>query len=102
MATVTSKALFRGAATTNTATTLYTVPSATTAIITNIAVTNAGSSDYTFTIGIDGVDIHTATSILANSTVYIDCKQVLAATKVLTGGASNTNVKFHISGVEVA
>ena len=98
----TAKALFRGAATTTTSTTLYTVPASTTAIVTNIAVTNTGSSDYTFTLSLDTVDIHTATTITANSTVYIDCKQVLATTKTIKGGASNIAVNFHISGMEIA
>jgi hypothetical protein len=102
MATVTSKALFRGAATTNTATTLYTVPAATTAVITNIAVSNTGASDYTFTLGLAGTALHTTTTVIANSTAYIDIKQVLATTETVTGGASNTAVKFHISGVEIA
>jgi hypothetical protein len=98
----TTKVLFRGAATTNTGTTLYSVPSATTTIVTNIAVTNTGASAYTFTLGLAGFSIHAATSIAANTTVYIDCKQVLTATSAITGGASNTAVNFHISGVEVA
>jgi len=102
MATVTSKTLFRGAATTNTATTLYTVPSATSAVVTNIAVTNTGSSDYTFTLSLNNVSLHTTTTVLANSTAYIDCKQVLSATETIKGGASNTAVNFHISGVEIA
>ena len=101
MATST-KALFRGAATTTVGTTLYTVPSATTTIVTNIAVTNTGSSAYTFTLGLNGTALHTTTSIAANTTVYIDCKQVLAATQTITGGASNTAVNFHISGIEVS
>jgi hypothetical protein len=98
----TAKALFRGAATTTTSTTLYTVPASTTAIVTNIAVSNTGSSAYTFTLSLDAVDIHTATSIAANTTVYIDCKQVLATTKTIKGGASNIAVNFHISGMEIA
>jgi hypothetical protein len=102
MATTTSKVLFRGAATTNTATVLYTVPASTTAVVTNIAVTNTGSSSYTFTLALDGVALHTTTSISANTTIYIDCKQTLATTKTITGGASNTAVNFHISGVEIA
>lgn len=97
----TSKALFRGAATTTTTTTLYTVPSATTAVVTNIAVTNTGASDYTFTISLAGTALHTTTSIPANSTTYVDCKQVLVATNTIQGGASNTAVNFHISGVEI-
>jgi len=98
----TSKALFRGAATTTLTTTLYTVPSATTTVVTNIAVTNTGSSSYTFDLSLAGTKIHQATTISANTTIYIDCKQVLAATNTIQGGASNTAVAFHISGVEIA
>jgi hypothetical protein len=98
----TTKALFRGAATTTTSTLLYTVPSATTAVVTNIAVTNTAGSAYTFTLSLDNIDLHTATTIAANTTVYIDCKQVLATTKTIKGGASNASVMFHISGVEIA
>lgn len=97
----TTKALFRGAATTTTSTTLYTVPSATTAVVTNIAVTNTAGSAYTFTLSLDNIDLHTATTIAANTTIYIDCKQVLATTKTIKGGASNASVMFHISGVEI-
>ena len=98
----TTKALFRGAATTTTSTTLYTVPSATTAVVTNIAVTNTAGSAYTFTLSLDNIDLHTATTIAANTTIYIDCKQVLETTKTIKGGASNASVMFHISGVEIA
>lgn len=101
MATVT-KALYRGAATTNTATTLYTVPASTTAVITNILIANTGSTAYTWTMALDGVSIGTTVSIAANSTAVIDLKQVLATTKTITGGASNVAVTFHISGVEIS
>jgi hypothetical protein len=98
----TTKALFRGAATTNTATTLYTVPSATTTVVSNIAITNTGSSARTFALALGGVSLHNTTAIAANTTIYIDCKQVLVATNTITGGASATDVNFHISGVEVS
>ena len=97
----TTKALFRGAATTNVGTTLYTVPSATTTIVTNIAVTNSAASAGTFTLALAGTAIHTITAIAANTTIYIDCKQVLDATNTITGGASATSINFHISGVEI-
>jgi hypothetical protein len=100
MATV-SKALVRASAATSSAT-LYTVPSATTTVITNIAVANTASSAGTFTLLLDDVDLHTTTAIAANSTVYIDCKQVLAAAKTIKGFASATTIDFHISGVEIA
>lgn len=98
---VTSKVLARTAAATS-STTLYTVPSATTAVVTNIVVANTGSSAYTWTLTLDGVSIGTTVSIAANSTTVIDMKQVLAATKIIAGSASNTAVTFHISGVEIA
>jgi hypothetical protein len=103
---VTSKTLFRGAATTTTTTTLYTVPTtSTTTIVTNIVVTNTGSSAYTFTLTLDSIDLFTTTAIAANSTAMFDLKQVLAANatpKTIKGGASNVAVMFHIAGVEVA
>jgi len=98
---VTSKVLARTAAATS-STTLYTVPSATTAIVTNIVIANTGASAYTWTMTFDGVSIGTSVSIAANSTTVIDMKQVLAATKIIAGLASNTAVTFHISGVEIA
>jgi hypothetical protein len=102
----TPKVLFRGAATTTVTTLLYTVPSATTTIVSNIAVTNTASSAGTFTLalGASGSELalHTTAAIAANSTVYIDCKQVLNAAEVIDGGASATTINFHISGVEIA
>jgi hypothetical protein len=98
----TAKALFRGAATTTTTTLLYTVPASTTTIVTNIVVTNTSSTAYTFTMALDDIAIHTTTAIAANSTIYIDLKQALAAAKTIKGGASNAAVNFHISGMEIA
>jgi hypothetical protein len=100
MATIT-KALARTSAATS-STTLYTVPAATTTVITNIAVANTAGSAGTFTLLLDDVDLHTTTAIAANSTVYIDCKQVLATTKTIKGFASATTIDFHISGVEIS
>jgi hypothetical protein len=98
---VTSKALARASAGTSSAT-LYTVPASTTAIITNIAVTNTAASSATFTITLDSVDILSGVSIAANTTAFFDLKQVLATTKIVAGYASAVTVKFHISGVEIA
>ena len=100
MATV-SKALVRASAATSVAT-LYTVPSSTTTVITNIAVANTAGSAGTFTLLLDDIDLHTTTAIAANSTVYIDLKQVLATTKTIKGFASATTIDFHISGVEIS
>ena len=97
----TSKALFRGAASTSN-TTLYTVPSATTTIVTNIVVSNTAASAATFDLSLDGVQVFNDAAIAANSSAFFDLKQVLVATDLIEGLASAVTVNFHISGVEVA
>ena len=97
----TSKVLARTAAATS-STTLYTVPASTTTVVTNIAVANTAASAGTFTLLLDDVDLHTTTAIAANTTVYIDLKQVLATTKTIKGFASEVTIDFHISGVEIS
>jgi len=96
----TAKVLARTAAATSNAT-LYSVPSATTAVITNILVTNTSGSSQTFTINFDGVAAFSGATIAANSTAMFDLKQVLAATKIVSGSASAVSVNFHISGMEI-
>jgi hypothetical protein len=98
---VISKALARTAASL-TSTTLYTVPSSTTAVITNIAVANGAATSATFTILLDDIELQKDSVIAANSTAYIDLKQVLATTKTIKALASATTVDFHISGVEIS
>ena len=99
---VTSKTLFRGAATTDTTTVLYTVPSATTAVITNIVVTNTAGASGTFTLAFAGTNFATTVTVGANDSTVIDIKQPLIATETITGGASAITINFHISGVEIA
>lgn len=98
---VTSKVLARTAAATS-STTLYTVPASTTAIVTNIAVCNNAASAGTFTLLLNDIELQKDTAIAANSTIYIDLKQVLPTTQTIKGLASATTVDFHISGVEIA
>jgi hypothetical protein len=98
----TTKALARTALTTSTGTTLYTVPSTTTTVVSNIVLSNTAGTASTFTLALDGVNLASAVSIPANSITTIDLKQVLATTKTITGGASTTAVSIHISGVEIS
>ncbi len=97
----TSKVLFRGAASTSSAT-LYTTPSSTTTVVTNISVANTAASAATFTILLDDIELQKDSTVAANTTAYIDLKQVLEATDTIKGLASATTVDFHISGVEIA
>lgn len=97
----TAKALARTTLTDSSAT-LYTVPSATTAIVTNIALANITGSDATVDLELDGVELLKAVTVAANSVTVIDLKQVLVATDTITGLASATStITVHVSGVEV-
>lgn len=101
---VTSKVLARTAAATS-STTLYTSPNtSTTAVVTNIVISNTATSQSTATVSMDGVVIVPTIKLDANSVVGFDIKQVLPANnpaKTITGYASTTAVNFHISGVEI-
>ena len=101
MATI-SKALFRGAATTSTGTTLYTVPSGYSAVVTEIMVVNTAATVGTFTIALNDVSIATTVTVSPNDSTVIPLKQVLAASNTIKGGASATTINFHICGVEIA
>ena len=101
MATVTSKVLSRTAAAV-TSTTLYTVPASTTAVVTNIVVTNTAGASGTFSLLLDDVSIATTVTVGAYDSTIIDMKQVLATTKTIKGLASAITINFHISGVEIS
>jgi hypothetical protein len=98
---VVSKVLARTAAATS-STTLYTTPSGTTAVVTNVAICNPTASAVTASLLLNDIDILGSISVAANSTTFIDMKQVLPAAQTIKGSASSTSVDFHISGVEIA
>jgi hypothetical protein len=98
---VISKVLARTAAATSN-TTLYTTTAGSTAVVTNILVTNTTNASQTFTINFNSVAAFSAIPVDGYSTASIDLKQVLSSTQTITGSASTTAVNFHISGVEVA
>jgi hypothetical protein len=100
MPTVT-KALARTAAATS-STTLYTVPAATTTVVSNIVICNPTGSAVTASMTINAIDLLGSVSIAANSSAFFDLKQVIPATQVIAGSASSTSVDFHISGVEIS
>lgn len=112
MATQTYKRLgaAAGGGTIGTASTLYTCPTATSAVISSITVCNASSTAYTYSIA-----IHTATSfaagsyivyqatIAANDTVTLTLGLTLDATnKYLLVSSSNAAVNFSAFGVEIS
>jgi hypothetical protein len=97
----TTKALARAAFATSSAT-LYTVPSTTTTVVSNIVIANTAGTAGTFTLALNGVALASAVSVPANSITTIDLKQVLSATNTITGQASATTINYHISGVEIS
>jgi hypothetical protein len=97
----TSKILFRGAASTSSAT-LYTTPSATTTVVTDIVITNTAASSGTYELLLNDVVLAKTVTVGANDSTIIQLKQPLTATQTIKGLASATTVNFHISGVEIA
>ena len=92
---------YRGAAATSSAT-LYTVPSSTTSVLTDIVVSNTSTDQQYVTITVDGINLVPAVPISANAVINFQFKTVIATTKIVAGFATSTDVKFHISGVETA
>ena len=80
---------------------VYTVPSSTTAIVTNITITNPTTSPITASMTIDGVPLAKQLSVGANSTTFLDIKQVVATTKNLSVLTSIPTADVMISGMAV-
>jgi hypothetical protein len=97
----TSKILFRGAASTSSAT-LYTTPSATTTVVTDIVIANTAAATATYELLLNDVVIAKTVTVGANDSTIIQLKQPLTATQTIKGLASATTINFHISGVEIA
>jgi hypothetical protein len=98
---VISKVLARTAAATA-STTLYTTPSGSTAVVTNIVICNPTTAAATASILLNDIDLLGSVAVAANTTFGFDLKQVLPATETIKGLASSTSIDFHISGVEIA
>lgn len=97
----TFKVLFRGAASTSSAT-LYTVPASTTALVTSVVVVNTAGSAATFDMSLDDVQIANDVAVPANDSIILELKQVIDAAGTIKALASATTVNFHISGLEIS
>jgi hypothetical protein len=82
-------------------TSVYVVPPATTTVVTNIAVCNQAGSAQTFNIWIAGIPIQSGATIAANTTAYIDLKQVMTTGEDIQIAGSTVSISLHISGVEI-
>jgi hypothetical protein len=79
----------------------YTVPSSTSTIATNIIVTNASTTDSTFTITLDRVCLSWQQTINANSSAFFDLKQDINAAGTIVVASSSPRVAVQISGMTV-
>jgi len=94
----------------NTNTDLYTVPSATQAVVSTITICNQASTAATFNIAVRkaGATLTTAmyiaysTPIAGNDTVALTLGITLAATDVITVNSSNGNLSFAAFGSQLA
>lgn len=95
-------------ATTNT--TLYTVPSATNAVVSSISICNLASSSATYRIAVrpDGASLANVhylaydVTVGAADTTVLTVGITLDATDVITVYASTANLVFHAYGSEIA
>ena len=104
------KVLGQVAPSATTATTAYTVPSATETVVSTIAVCNRGATSATYRIAIrpDGATLANQhyiaydTAITANNSTMITIGITLNAADVVEVYASNANLSFSLFGSEIA
>lgn len=105
----TYKVLAQSAPSATTNTTLYTVPSATSAVISTITISNRASSQDTYRIAIRPGGASLANQhyvaydvpIQANDTTALTLGITLAATDVITVYAGTANLSFSVFGSEI-
>jgi hypothetical protein len=93
-----------------TATAVYTVPSATEAVVSSIVVCNRSAADATFRLSVrpDGATLANQhylaydAGIAANDTLILTIGVTMDATDVLEGYASSGDLTFHAYGSEVS
>jgi hypothetical protein len=106
----TYKVLGQSAPSATTATTLYTVPSATEAVISTITIANRAAASATFRVAIRPAGATLAnqhyvaydSTVPANDTISLTLGITLAATDVVTVYASTANFSFNIFGSEIS
>lgn len=80
---------------------VYTVPASTTAVLTNISVTNPGTVGALVSISIDGVPLVKQLTVAGNGTTLLDIKQVVGTTKKVSVLTTIPQADVMISGMTV-
>lgn len=105
----TYKVLGQSAPSATTATTLYTVPASTQAVVSTINVCNRTNTSDTFRIAVRPAGAALAsshylaydTAVLANDSIALTIGVSLAATDVITVYAGTANLTFTVFGAEI-
>jgi hypothetical protein len=93
----------------NTDTTLYTVPSATQAVVSTLSIANLAATATTFRVAVRPAGATIANShyiafdvpLIGNDSIHLTLGVSLAATDVVTVRAGTANVAFSLFGVEI-
>jgi len=107
---ITYKVLGQSAPNANTLTTLYTVPAATSAVVSTVAICNQNPTAATFRLAIrvNGAALEAKqylnydTPVSGNDTITLTIGMTLAAGDVISTYASTDTVSFSVFGSEVA
>jgi hypothetical protein len=95
--------------TANTQTTLYTVPAATSTIVSTVAICNLANTATTFSLAVQPAGatlvnknyINFNTPLPANDTITLTIGMTLATTDLLSANAASSNVSFNAFGSEL-
>jgi len=108
--TTTYKVLGQNAPSANTATTLYTVPSATSAVCSTLTVCNGSGANANVSVQVAVANAASATSqylvnnnnVVSGDTLFMTLGVTLAATDTVRVTASGANVAFQLFGSEIS
>lgn len=81
---------------------LYTTPANTSAVVTNIVLTNTTIGALTATVKLGGMAVLSGTSVGANGVFAFDLRQALEPAEDIAVVASGEGLNIHISGMEVS
>lgn len=99
--TTEQKILFRGAVP-QTNTSVYSVPSSTSCVITNIVIANTTGVKVRASVSVGGFAILGDTEIVDNTSLFADLKQVMNEFDAIEISANGAGLEIHISGVEIS
>lgn len=108
--TTTYKVLGQIAPTANTLTTIYTVPSATSTVVSTVTVCNQSNVAATFRLAVQPANASIAskhyvnydTALPGNDTIALTIGMTLATTDVISANASTSTISFSAFGSEIS